>query len=136
MMDRPLVTEFAFPWQDGLHFAQSVRSGDLVFSSGQAGFDAHGKLVGDTFEAQCRQAFANLDEVLRAQGASINSMIRLNAFFSDATQYDDFKRIRAELLKAPYPASTAVVVAFVFPGMLVELEAVAVRGAARATDRA
>lgn len=135
-MDRPLVTEFAFPWQDGLHFAQSVRFGDLVFSSGQAGFDAQGKLVGNTFEAQCRQAFANLDEVLHAQGASLDSMVRLNAFFSDASQYPDFKRVRAELLRAPYPASTAVVVGFVFPGMLVELEAVAVRGAARVADRA
>ena len=62
--------------------------------------------------------------------------IRLNAYFSDAAHYADFKQIRAEFLKAPYPASTAVVVGFVFPGMLVELEAVAVRGDARAQDEA
>ena len=130
----PLVTRFEFPWQAGLHFAQSVRADDLVFSSGQAGFDAGGALVGDDFATQCRQAFANLDEVLQAQGASIDSMIRLNAYFSDVAQYADFKTLRAEVLKAPYPASTAVVVGFVFPGMLVELEAVAVRGGARSLD--
>ncbi len=135
-MVKPLVTTFEFPWQEGLHFAQSVRSDDIVFSSGQAGFDADGTLVGDDFESQCRQAFTNLDVVLRGQGASIDSMIRLNAYFSDAGQYADFKRIRPDFLKAPYPASTAVVVGFVFPGMLVELEAVAVRGDARTMDGA
>jgi enamine deaminase RidA (YjgF/YER057c/UK114 family) len=62
-------------------------------------------------------------------------MVRLNAFVSDADQYAAFKQIRAEWLTEPYPASTAVVVGFVFPGMLVELEGVAVRGgAARETD--
>lgn len=131
---RPRVTSFAYPWQAGLHFAQSVRVDDLVFSSGQAGFRADGSLAGDDFESQCRQAFANLDEVLRGQGASLDSMVRLNAFFSDASQYAAFKGIRGELLREPYPASTAVVVGFVFPGMLVELEAVAVRGEARTPD--
>ena len=131
---RPLVTRFMYPWQAGLHFSQSVRVDDVVYSSGQAGFRSDGTLVGDDFESQCRQAFANLDEVLRAQGASIDTVIRLSAFFSDAGQYAEFKRIREELLKDPYPASTAVVVGFVFPGMLVELEAVAVRGGSRVPD--
>lgn len=133
-MAKPLVTSFEYPWQKGLHFSQSVRVEDVVFSSGQAGFTADGTLAGDDFASQCRQAFSNLDEVLRAQGASIDSMIRLNAYFSDAAQYAEFKTIRAEVLKEPYPASTAVVVGFVFPGMLVELEGVAVRGEARARD--
>jgi 2-iminobutanoate/2-iminopropanoate deaminase len=134
-MVSPRVTRFAFPWQGDLHFSQSVRTGDLVFSSGQAGFLPEGGLAGDDFESQCRQAFVNLDVVLREQGASIDSLVRLNAFFSDAAQYADFKRIRAEWLTPPYPASTAVVAGFVFPGMLVELEGVAVRhGGPRTLD--
>ena len=83
-MVKPQVTRFAFPWQGALHFSQSVRADDLVFSSGQAGFMAEGGLAGDDFETQCRQAFDNLDQVFRAQGASLDSMVRLNAFFSDA----------------------------------------------------
>jgi enamine deaminase RidA (YjgF/YER057c/UK114 family) len=127
---KPQVTRFAFPWQGELHFSQSVRTDDLVFASGQAGFRAEGGLAGEDFETQCRQAFDNLDRVFRAQGASLDSMVRLNAFLSDASQYAAFKSIRAEYLAEPYPASTAVVVGFVFPGMLVELEGIAVRGGA------
>jgi enamine deaminase RidA (YjgF/YER057c/UK114 family) len=41
--------------------------------------------------------------------------------------------VRGELLRLPYPASTAIVAGgLLVPGMLVELDAVAVRGAARA----
>ncbi len=129
-MVKPQVTRFAFPWQGALHFSQSVRVDDLVFSSGQAGFLPNGGLAGEDFETQCRQAFANLDRIFRGQGSSIDSMVRLNAFFADASQYAAFKAIRAEWLREPYPASTAVVVGFVFPGMLVELEGIAVRGGA------
>jgi 2-iminobutanoate/2-iminopropanoate deaminase len=125
---RPKVGSFAFPWQGEMQFSQSVRVEGLVFSSGQAGFLPEGGLAGPDFESQCRRAFANLDQVLRQQGASVDSLVRLNAFFAHASHYADFRRIRGEWLKAPYPASTAVVTGFVFPGMLVELEGIAVRG--------
>ena len=91
-------------------------------------------IVGDDFESQFRQAFRNLDRVLRTQGSSLDGVMRLNTYLSDQSQYEAFKRIRGEFLSAPYPASTAVVVGFVFPGMLCEIEAIAVRGGARRPD--
>lgn len=122
------VSDFQFPWAAGWHFSQAVRADDLIVTAGQAGFDDHGRFVGDDFESQFRQAFRNLDRVLRSQGATLEGVMRLNTYLSDIAQYEAFKRIRAEFLTEPYPASTAVVVGFVFPGMLCEIEAVAVRG--------
>lgn len=131
MAGRNEATRFQFPWAKGLlHFSQSVAAGDPLFSSGQAGFD-DGRLVGGDFESQLHQAFRNLGRVLHEQGASLDTIVRLNSYLSDPAQYGAFQRIRAEYLRPPYPASTAVVVGFVFEGMLVELEAVAVRGAPR-----
>jgi len=136
MSPRNEVSAFRFPWAAGLHFSQSVATDELVFTSGQAGFLPDGQLVGQDFESQLHQAFRNLDEVLRAQDASLDTLLRLNTYLSDASQYAAFKRIRAEYLRQPYPASTAVIVGMVFEGMLVELEGVAVRGAIRAPARA
>ncbi|HSO28468.1 MAG TPA: RidA family protein [Candidatus Sulfomarinibacteraceae bacterium] len=131
----PAITSgFQFPWARDLHFSQSVRTDDLVVTSGQAGFDDEGRLVDGGFEAQLRQAFRNLERVLREQGASIDGALRLNAYLSDASQYAAFKTVRAEFLNPPYPASTAVVVGFVFPGMLCEVDAVAARGAVRVRE--
>ncbi len=129
-----LVSDFQFPWATGWAFSQAVRSGDLIVTAGQAGFDDDGRFVGDDFASQFRQAFRNLDRVLRSQGSSLDGVMRLNSYLSDISQYEAFKAIRAEFLTAPYPASTAVVVGFVFPGMLCEIEAIAVRGATRAPD--
>ena len=128
------VSSFQFPWAAGWHFSQAVRSGDLIVTAGQAGFDDDGRLVGDDFESQFRQAFRNLDRVLRTQGSSLDGVLRLNTYLSDAGQYEAFRRVRAEFLRAPYPASTAVVVGFVFPGMLCEIEAIAVRDGVRTPD--
>jgi 2-iminobutanoate/2-iminopropanoate deaminase len=128
------VSDFQFPWAQGWHFSQAVRAGDVIVTAGQAGFDDHGVLVSDEFEGQFRQAFRNLETVLRTQGSSLDGIMRLNTYLSDASQYAAFKRIRAEFLTAPYPASTAVVVGFVFPGMLTEIEAIAIRGGVRAPD--
>jgi 2-iminobutanoate/2-iminopropanoate deaminase len=122
----PEVSSFAFPWSAGYQYSQSVAEGDLVIASGQAGFRPDGTLP-DGFEAQFRQALANVDEVLRAQGASLASVLRLTTFLSAADQYDTFKLVRGELLTPPYPASTAVIVGFLFPGMRVEVEAIASR---------
>jgi enamine deaminase RidA (YjgF/YER057c/UK114 family) len=130
-----LVCDFQFPWAAGWHFSQAVRAGDIVVTAGCAGMADDGTFVGDDFESQFRQAFRNLDRVLRSAGSSLDGIMRLNTYLSDPSQYEAFKRIRGEYLTPPYPASTAVVVGFVFPGMLCEIEAIAVRGAVREPDR-
>jgi 2-iminobutanoate/2-iminopropanoate deaminase len=126
----PEVSPFTFPWAAGYHFSQSVAEGDLVVASGQAGFHPDGTLA-DGFEGQLRLALENLDTVLQAQGASLDSVLRLTTYLADPAHYAAFKAIREEMIRAPYPASTAVVVGFVFPGMLVEVEAIASRRGSR-----
>ena len=126
----PEVSRHTPSWAVGFQFSQSVAEGDIVVTSGQAGFRDDGTLP-DGFEAQLRQALANLDAVLRAQDASLGSVLRLTTYLADAADYATFKAVRADVLSAPYPASTAVVTGFVFPGMLVEVEAIASRRGAR-----
>lgn len=126
----PEVSPFAPTWAQGYQYSQAVAEGDLVITSGQAGFRDDGTLP-DGFEAQLRQALANLEAVLAAQGASLASVLRLTTYLADPADYGVFKQVRGEVLTAPYPASTAVVTGFVFPGMLVEVEAIASRRGSR-----
>ena len=130
------VSDFQFPWAAGWHFSQAVRAGDVIVTAGQAGFDDDGNLVSPEFEGQFRQAFRNLERVLGTQGASLDGVMRLNTYLSDPASTRRSNGSAAEFLTAPYPASTAVVVGFVFPGMLCEIEAIAVRGGVREPDPA
>ena len=45
--------------------SQAIRVGDLLFVSGQAGYDDDGQVVEGGFDAQAGQAFANLERALR-----------------------------------------------------------------------
>jgi enamine deaminase RidA (YjgF/YER057c/UK114 family) len=111
----------------GYEYSQSiVAEGPLLFVSGQGGFGADGEVVDrDDFEAQLRQAYANLAAVLEANGASLATVVKMNVFLARASDYDAFKRVRHEVFDPPYPASTATVAGgFLFEGMLVEMDAV------------
>jgi 2-iminobutanoate/2-iminopropanoate deaminase len=131
-VDRTPLTATGAPWTEALQYSQTVRTGDLVYTAGQGGFDATGELVAGGFEDQLGQTFANLDEVLRRQGASLDTVVKLTVYLTDAPDYAAFKRLRPTLLAPPFPASTAVVVKeLLADGMLVEIDAVAVVGLSR-----
>jgi 2-iminobutanoate/2-iminopropanoate deaminase len=123
-----------FPWAADYQYSQSVvAGGELVFTAGQGGFGPDGAVVDpDDAEAQIRQAFANVDAVLQAEGAALDTIVKMTVYLVRASDYDAFRRVRAEVLEPPYPASTAVVAgALLFEGMLVEMDAVARVGEAR-----
>jgi 2-iminobutanoate/2-iminopropanoate deaminase len=126
-----IVGRAPFPWAEGLKYSQSVAAGDLVFTAGQGGFGADGNVVAGGFEAQCRQAFANLEAALGVHGASLDTIVKLTIYVVHPDDYEIFKSVRAEIMQPPYPAGTAVSSALLVDGMLVELDAVAVRGSAR-----
>lgn len=122
-----------FPWAADYQYSQSVLTdGELVFTAGQGGFGDDGVVVSDNPVEQIRRAFANVDAALRAGGASLETIVKMTVFLADASLYDAFKTVRAELFSPPYPASTALVAGgFLFEGMLVEIDAVARVGEAR-----
>ena len=58
-------------------YSQGMKSGKLVFTSGQIPLDpATGTIVGDTIEAQSEQALKNLRAVLEAGGASLSTVVK------------------------------------------------------------
>lgn len=113
---------FAADWQ----FSQSmIVDGELVFTAGQGGFGADGEVVGDDFEEQLRQTYANLSAVLEAAGASMASVVKTTVYLRNAEDYATFTRVRSEVFEPPYPASTAITAKLLFDDMLVEMDAVA-----------
>jgi len=57
--------------------------------------------------------------------------VKMTVYVANRADYDAFKTVRSELLAPPFPASTAVEATLLIDGMLVEIDAVAVRGAVR-----
>jgi enamine deaminase RidA (YjgF/YER057c/UK114 family) len=90
-------------------YSAAIRSGDLLFVSGQVGSREDGTPEPD-FERQVRLAFDNLAAVLAAAGCSFADVIDATSFHTNpAAQFDTFMAIREGVLGAPpYPAWTAV----------------------------
>ena len=118
-------------WQERLGFSQALRVGgaeSVVFVAGQGPVSADGELVGEgDFDAQVRRTFENLGTVLEDAGASLDGIVKLGVYLTDIGTLRDYGRVRGEFLTGPPPASTAVQVgALALPGMMIEVEAVAV----------
>jgi reactive intermediate/imine deaminase len=106
----------------------TATAGKLVFVAGQIATDADGNIVGEgDIEAQTVQVMDNLETALTAAGATFADVVKINNYVLDASEYPKVAPIRQRYLRPPYPASTLVEVkGLLFPGLLIEIEAIAV----------
>lgn len=90
-------------------YSAAIRSGDLLFVSGQVGSRADGSPEPD-FEAQVRLAFANLEATLAAGGCTFDDIVDVTTFHTDPEkQFDAVMAVKNEVFpQAPYPNWTAV----------------------------
>jgi len=108
-------------------YSQAVRTGLVVFTSGQIGLDPKtGELVSGEFEPQVRQAFANLAAVAAAAGGSLAQAVKFSLFLTDLSKFATVNQIMSEVVPKPYPARSTVGVASLPKGALFEVEAVLV----------
>ena len=110
------------------HYSDAVRAGDLVFVSGQASVDRHGKLVGaGDVVAQTRQVLDNMRLALAAAGATLDDVVKVTVYLADCADRPKVNEVRKEYFGANRPASTLIGISdWAIPGMLIEIEAVAV----------
>lgn len=108
-------------------YSQAVRSGDLLFLSGQIPMDpATGQLVPGGIEAQTERVMKNLEAVLVAAGASFRNVVKTTVFLTDLGQFAAFNATYARFFPdPPAPARATVQVGALPRGALVEIEAVA-----------
>jgi 2-iminobutanoate/2-iminopropanoate deaminase len=108
--------------------AQGYRAGDLLFISGQTAIDGSGRIVGaGDFDAQARQAFSNMERVLRAGGSSLSNVIKVTIYLTDMSNFNKIVELRGRWFTPPYPADTIVEVRSLYTAeAMIEIEAVAV----------
>ncbi len=90
-------------------YSAAIRSGDLLFVSGQVGSRADGSPEPD-FARQVERAFENLNAVLTAAGASFADVVDVTTFHTDPEQqFTTIMAVRDKFIGAPpYPNWTAV----------------------------
>ncbi len=104
-----------------------VRAGPWLVSSGQIGI-ADGSLVDGGLGPQFRQALANLTALFEAEGSSLSAITKTTVFLTDMADYAEMNDIYLEAFGDHRPARSAVAVAQLPVGAVVEIEAWAYTG--------
>ena len=103
----------------------------IVHVSGQTAVDTAGKVVGSTHLDQSREAWRNLKAALEAAGATINDVAKITIYVVDYSwdAVEALTTAATEVFGGPPPLTANTLVgisALWLPGLLVEIEAVAV----------
>ena len=111
--------------------AVTTTGGKIIWLAGQTGLqDASGKSFAGDFQGQARTAFQLIDRTLKREGASLKNLVTMTVFINDPRNGDQLVKLRQEFFPdGKFPASTLITVSdFAQPGMLIEIQGVAVAG--------
>ncbi len=107
-------------------YSHAVASGGLLFLSGQVPMKPDGSgLVRDSFEAEVRQVFANIEAVLGDCGATLKHVVKVTVYLADMDKFAELNTIYGEYFTESQPARTCFQVAKLPLGVSVEIEVIA-----------
>lgn len=110
-------------------YSQGVIAGNFLFASGQIPLDPEsGQLVGSTIEEQAERALLNVKAILASQGLSFDAVVKTTCFLSDIAHFNAFNEVYGRFFGTSLPARSAVEVAALPKGALVEVEIIAYLG--------
>lgn len=107
-------------------YCHAVKTGNLVFTSGQLGLDPKEGTLPEGVEAQADQALTNLNEVLKASGLSLDHVIKTTVFLNDINDFVAINAIYEKRFGDNKPARSCVEAGALPKGALFEIEAIAV----------
>ena len=108
-------------------YSQAVRSGSLLFVSGQIPIDPQsGELVEGGIREQSVQVLENLKAVLEAAGSSLGGVVKTTVFLADLSDFPEMNRVYAGYFgESAAPARSTIQAAALPKGARVEIDAIA-----------
>ncbi|MBV8432150.1 MAG: RidA family protein [Solirubrobacterales bacterium] len=106
-------------------YAQAVRTGDLLFCSGQIPMDPRtGELVAGTVADQAGRCLENLAAVCNAAGATLGDAVRMTVYTTEMASFKAINEVYESFFESDPPARVAIGVAELPLGAKVEIDAV------------
>ena len=120
-------------WPSPTPYSQGLHCGPWVFVGGQAALDEHGKVIGaGSRTGQTELVMRYVAQVLGSAGACFDDVLKINTYYCHrvgAGSLRDGADPRSRCFSPPGPAMSDVPVdELAWPGMLVEIEAIAAIG--------
>jgi 2-iminobutanoate/2-iminopropanoate deaminase len=104
-------------------YSRAVVADGLMFMSGQGPVDPETGTMPDAFSDQVRQTLRNVQTILEAADSSLDDVIKVNAYVTDLTRFQEFNEVYGEFFWHDPPARTTVGASLL--GFLVEVDCIA-----------
>jgi len=115
-------------------YSQAVRSESFLFCSGQIPLDPKsGQIVSGDIAVQTRRVLDNIIAVLKAEGLTFDNVVKTTIFLADLGDFQTVNEVYGSYFKQSPPARSTVQVSGLPKGAKIEIEAIAVAGAAERT---
>lgn len=110
-------------------YSQGIEAVGFVFTSGQLGLVPEtGEFAGNDVKSQAIQAFENLREILKASDCTLDDVVKTTCFLKNMDDFVIVNEVYTRFLSGEnYPARSAIEVAALPKGGLVEIEAIAMK---------
>ncbi len=126
-MTNDRITRIPAPVVPGISDSARVKAGDLVFISGQVGFEEDGSVPTD-FARAIELTYKELERALTAAGATYEDLVRVNVYIThlDQEKLAIWRETRNSIVRVPEPsASTVIGVYSLYNGATIEIDAIA-----------
>lgn len=106
-------------------YSQGIATENLIYTSGQLPLDpATGELEMDIRKAT-KRALENIKAIVEAGGSSVDKIVKCNVFLDDVNDFAAFNEVYEEFFGDHKPARSALEVANIPKGAVIEIEAIA-----------
>ena len=123
-MDNIVIETLDAPQAIGT-YSQGIKSGNLVFTSGQIPLNPEtGELINGDFKSEITQVLTNLNAVLKSGGSSLKKAVKLTIFLTDLSYFPQVNEVFKEFFPENPPARSAVQVSALPMNAKIEIEAV------------
>lgn len=108
-------------------YSQGIQVGNLFFFSGQIPLHPETGEMPEGIVAQSKQAFENVKGLLESQNLGFEHVVKTTVFLDNMDDFVTVNEIYATYFKEPYPARSAIEVAKLPRGALIEVEVIATK---------
>ena len=106
-------------------YSQAIKSGSLVFLSGQIPLIPQTmEIVEGDIAAQTHQVFKNLKEVTNAAGGGLGDIVKLTIFMTKLKNFEIVNEIMKHYFQEPFPARATIEVSALPKAVSIEIEAI------------
>lgn len=107
-------------------YSQAIEANGFLFCAGQIGLDPQTKKLVEGIENQTHQIMKNITAVLIAAGTDVTKIVKTTIFLTNMDDYKKVNEIYGSYFLQIKPARSAVAVASLPAGALIEIECIAV----------